>query len=154
MSIIENYKTILLANGLVSIPEDWIVVSNPFGLDSEATDLAVVESLNWEKYKVPHFAVLVNAVRLTVENCDKIIEACCEVYPALTDIVEMQIDPPMTTPDSDPYYWEKVELYQASPYLGVFRVAATDDDFYDPDHHYPFNVIVFRNNKAIYDVEG
>ena len=122
MSIIENYKTILLANGLVSIPEDWIVVSNPFGLDSEATDLAVVESR--------------------------------EVYPALTDIVEMQIDPPMTTPESDPYYWEKVELYQASPYLGVFRVAATDDDFYDPDHHYPFNVIVFRNNKAIYDVEG
>lgn len=154
MSIIKNYKTIYLANGQVSIPEDWIVVSNPVGNDAEATDLAVVEALNWEKYHVPHFAIPISADLLAAENCDKIIDACCEVYPALTDIIAMQIDPPMTTPDSDPDYWEKVEMSQASPCLGVFRVVATDDDFYDPDHHYPFNVIVLRNNKVDYDVEG
>ena len=152
MSIIENVKTIYLANGLVNIPADWIVVPNPFGLDSEATDLAVVEALNWEKFGVPHFAIPISIDRLTSENCDAIIEACCQVYPPLADTVAMQVEPPMTSPVSDPYYWAKVKASQESPYLGIFRVIATDDDFYDPDHEYPFDVVVIRN-KVIYDME-
>jgi hypothetical protein len=137
-------KVIYLTDGTVSFPADWIQVDNPFGTNEEATNVLVVEAQNEKRYGVPHFILPVNIDRVTEEVRRKVIDACQTVYPALADVIAKQIEPPMTDYKTDPDYWDKVKASQDSPLLGVFRVVATDDWWYDADHKYPFDVVVIR----------
>ena len=148
-----EFKTIYLVTGTVNYPGDWIQADNPFGTNEEADNVVVVEALNWKRFGVPHFILPVSVDRVTDEVYEKVIEACLAVHPELAEVIAKQVEAPTTDYKTDPDYWEKVKASQDSPLLGVFRVIATDDDFYDPNHHYPFDVVVVRNYAKVNDYE-
>ena len=150
----ENRKTIILANGKVAYPAEWILVDNPYGTNEEATNVVVVEARNFITYNIPRFILPVSIEKLTAEDAETIIDACCDAYPDLIDIVAMQIDPPSTDYHKDPNYFIEMQAHLDSTYLGVFRVRATDDPDFDPNHEYPYGVVVVRNCKEVNKYDG
>lgn len=127
-----------LKNGVCIIPPSFVVLEDQCDKPEESEYVYVVEILNGYVYGTPHFVFCRSNSVIAAYDFEGIYSSCYAACPyfenaliALTSLEQehgIALDP---------------ELLH--PHFGIFRVVADDDDWYDPDHRYPYGMVVHRD---------
>nr|WP_317439673.1 hypothetical protein [uncultured Enterocloster sp.] len=137
-------KTILVKNGTIICPRDWIVV-NPDQAD-QCEYAGVVECRNAERYGIPHFLFLTNtkyASDYSAQEIDHIDTLCAQESPLLAKAVANQV--PLIADSEHPGEYLNVKEHLASPLIGHFHLYEHGDPCYPADYKPPYGAMIVRN---------
>ena len=129
-------KTVKTNDGYVSIPDEWIVITNQSPQDSQY--VGVVEIRGGDAYNAPHFIFFSSTPIYDLTNEDKnlIINCCTNAYPRLENILAEHI--PLQFDEN-----KKITngaSWQRSPLAGCFDIP----EFGTRDS-YPYGAMIIRS---------
>ena len=128
-------SVINLKNGYCIIPESFVLLEDQCDKPEESENVYIVEVLNGYFYGVPHFVFYRTSSVITDADFEGIYSACYAACPYFEDTLNAMIS-------LEKEHGVAIEPELLHPYLGIFRIVADDDDWYDPDHIYPYGMVV------------
>ena len=137
-------KTILIKNGTVICPRDWIVV-NPEQAD-QCEYAGVVECRNAEWYGIPHFLFLTNtkyASDYSDQEIDHIDKLCAQESPLFARAVANQVS--LIADPVRPGEYLNAKKHLTSPLVGHFHLYEHGDPCYPADYKPPYGAMIVRN---------
>lgn len=118
-------KTIILKNGYVRYPDEWVAVKN---MDpKKASNCGVLACRNSGKYDIPTFMFFLENKtidEMDAEDESNVYEACKRVFPAFSEVLKSQVEPQY---DKN-HRIVNLEAWDDAPTIGWFHVFDVDDD--------------------------
>lgn len=139
----DGMRRYALNNGCVVVPKNWIAIDPN---NSKNHSYAwVMEVKNGDRFfgGVPHFLGFFDSQRIDTDTEKQFIEAIKKVYPKLTELEKMYVEPKYSDPDE--YGIKRMinaEEWDAAPILGVFNIKEFDES--NPDMTYPLGAMIIR----------
>lgn len=153
-----NMKRVMLKDGYLIIPKDFIVLKDTIAPAEECMYAGVVEAKNWSKFGIPHFVFFSNykyARDYDDELETKVYEACEKEFPSFKKFFNMQVQmPKLESPKDwqDPEFLKKMEEWDTAPTFGLFNLVEKDDPHYwnsiNPNYEPPFGAMIVRTNDT------
>lgn len=148
-SEVDDYMRItFLKKGYAVYPKNWIVLDTVFGPADSCMYAGVVESLNSEKFGIPHFIFFSNVKYADNYSADmeaRIYEACAKAYPDFNKFYDSQVpDPDLNDPKS-------IDEWTAAPCFRLFHLVELGDPQYwhetNPDYRPPYGAMIVRDDS-------
>lgn len=135
---------IMLFDGYLIIPKEWIVVNPEQAKNSRYA--IVLECRNSEKYSVPHFIYLTNSPyekQYTNSFKENFYSLCRNAWPKFSKIEELnKKNQLISDPDNQGQYLNLSE-YLASPIIGLFNIQEQGDNNCED---LPYGAMIVRTN--------
>lgn len=132
-----------LNNGCVVVPKDWIAIDS--NTSKEHSYAWVMEVKNGDHFfgGVPHFLGFFDSQRIDSDTEKKFVEAIKQVYPKLTDLENMYVEPKYSEPDENGNRrFINAKEWDAAPIIGVFNIREFDES--NTDATYPLGAMIIR----------
>lgn len=153
-----NMKRVMLKDGYLIIPKDFIVLNDTVAPAEECMYAGVVEARNGSKYGIPHFVFFSNykyGREYDDELETKVYEACEKAYPDFKKFFNMQIKMPNSASGEDwqdPEFLKKMDEWDKAPTFALFHIVEKGDPIYwnsiNPNYEPPYNAMIVRSNNT------
>lgn len=107
---------IRMADGYVTVPDDWIIVNLDDATDSRFA--SVIEIRNAAQYDAPHFVYFHSQENISEKDEKEIYNLCENKWDKFTDVLKLSNNA------LDNY--QNLELFNESPIVGIFPIFTSD----------------------------